>query len=108
MKFGHYSYDEYLHLIKSFHGRLAPGLVLGGFMVNLALKSLPDGDIFYAICETSDCLPTQCRSSPIVLSAMAGSLFSHLAALPLPFTKRAAEKVFAFASTWKKSNPAPN
>ncbi len=57
MKIGNYSYDEYLYLVKSFHGSLAPGLIIGGFMVNLALKSLPEGEFFDAICETPVCLP---------------------------------------------------
>lgn len=57
MKIGNYSYDEYVHLVKSFHGTLAPGLIIGGFMVDLALKSLPEGKFFDAICETPVCLP---------------------------------------------------
>ncbi|MFH1080101.1 MAG: FmdE family protein [Pseudomonadota bacterium] len=57
MKIGSYSYEEYVHLVKSFHGSLAPGLVIGGFIVDLALKNLPEGKFFDAICETSACLP---------------------------------------------------
>ena len=57
MKIGSYAYDEYVHLVKSFHGSLAPGLVIGGFIVDLALKNLPKGEFFDAICETSVCLP---------------------------------------------------
>jgi formylmethanofuran dehydrogenase subunit E len=52
-----YSYEEYLQLVKSFHGTLAPGLIIGGFMVDLALKHLPEGDLFDVICETRVCLP---------------------------------------------------
>ena len=36
-----YSYEEYLQLVKSFHGNLAPGLIIGGFIVDLAMKNLP-------------------------------------------------------------------
>jgi formylmethanofuran dehydrogenase subunit E len=54
---GSYSYEEYVHLVKSFHGNLAPGLIIGGFMVDLALRELPEGDFFDAICETCVCLP---------------------------------------------------
>jgi formylmethanofuran dehydrogenase subunit E len=54
---GEYSYDEYVHLVKSFHGSVAPGMVIGGFMVDLALRHRPEGDFFDAICETSACLP---------------------------------------------------
>jgi formylmethanofuran dehydrogenase subunit E len=57
MNIGTYSYEEYIHLVKSFHGSLAPGLVIGGFMVDLALKNLPEGEFFDAICETPVCLP---------------------------------------------------
>ncbi len=57
MNIGSYSYEEYVHLVKSFHGNLAPGLLVGGFIVDLALKRLPDGEFFDAICETPVCLP---------------------------------------------------
>lgn len=36
---------------------MAPGLIIGGFMVDLALKNLPEGELFDAICETPVCLP---------------------------------------------------
>ena len=49
MKIGSYSYDEYIHLVKSFHGSLAPGLIIGGFIVDTALKNLPPGEFFDAI-----------------------------------------------------------
>jgi len=52
-----YSYEEYLHLVKSFHGNLAPGLIIGGFMIDLAMKNLPEGEFFDAVCETPVCLP---------------------------------------------------
>jgi formylmethanofuran dehydrogenase subunit E len=52
-----YSYEEYLRLVKSFHGNLAPGLLIGGFMVDLAMKHLPEGEFFDAVCETPVCLP---------------------------------------------------
>lgn len=52
-----YSYEEYLHLVRSFHGNLVPGLIIGGFMVDLAMKHLPDGEFFDAVCETPVCLP---------------------------------------------------
>lgn len=52
-----YSYEEYLHLVKSFHGNLAPGLIIGGFIVDLAMKNLPEGEFFDALCETPVCLP---------------------------------------------------
>lgn len=57
MPIGTYSYDEYLHLVESFHGYTAPGVIIGGFMVDLARKHLPEGTLFYAISETNKCLP---------------------------------------------------
>lgn len=57
MNIGPYSIDDYLHLIKAFHGNLAPGLIIGGFMVDLAKKNLPDETLFDAISETGACLP---------------------------------------------------
>ncbi|MEN6438595.1 MAG: FmdE family protein [Syntrophobacter sp.] len=57
MKIGSYSYDDYLELVRSFHGNLAPGLVVGGFMVELALRNIPEGVLFDAVCETPKCLP---------------------------------------------------
>lgn len=53
---GH-TYDEYIEMIKAFHGHVAPGMVLGGFMVDLAYRNLPPGEFFDAICETRACLP---------------------------------------------------
>lgn len=54
---GVYSYEEYLRIVESFHGSVAPGLVVGGFMVDLAMKRMPGGILFDAICETTSCLP---------------------------------------------------
>ncbi len=54
---GPYSIDDYIHLIKSFHGNLAPGLIIGGFMVDMARAGLPEEVLFDAISETGTCLP---------------------------------------------------
>ena len=56
-KSGHYTPDEYLNLIKSFHGSVAPGLVIGRIMVEEARNRLPEEGFYDAICETSYCLP---------------------------------------------------
>ena len=53
---GH-TYDEYIEMVKAFHSHVAPGMVFGGFMVDLAYKNLPEGEFFDAICETTACLP---------------------------------------------------
>jgi len=56
-KIGPYTYEEYLDQVRRFHGHVAPGMVVGGFMVDLALKNLPEGEFFDALCETTKCLP---------------------------------------------------
>lgn len=50
-------YDEYIEMAKAFHGHVAPGMVFGGLMVELAHRNLPSGEFFDAICETRTCLP---------------------------------------------------
>jgi formylmethanofuran dehydrogenase subunit E len=57
MLIGPYTFDDYLSLVKNFHGNVAPGLVIGGFMVGEAMRRLPEGILFDAISETSACLP---------------------------------------------------
>jgi len=54
---GPYPFDEYVSRVKAFHGNVAPGLILGGFMVDLALRRIPRGVLFNAVCETPACLP---------------------------------------------------
>ncbi len=51
------SLEEYVEKVKAFHGYAAPGMILGGFMVDLALKHLPQDTLYDAICETQKCLP---------------------------------------------------
>jgi formylmethanofuran dehydrogenase subunit E len=43
--------------VEAFHGALAPGILVGGFMVDLAHRNLAPGTLFDAICETVECLP---------------------------------------------------
>ncbi|MFO7964210.1 MAG: FmdE family protein [Desulfobacterales bacterium] len=52
-----FTLDQYIEKIKDFHGHVAPGMVLGGFMVDLAYRHLPAGELFDAVCETRACLP---------------------------------------------------
>ncbi|MGC9964413.1 MAG: FmdE family protein [Syntrophobacteraceae bacterium] len=54
---GRYSYPEYLAAVKSFHGYDAPGLMMGGFMVNMAMRHMPGGVLYDAVSETRNCLP---------------------------------------------------
>lgn len=57
MNIDKYTYEEYSRIVTEFHGSAAPGLMIGGYMVDLALKNLPEGEFFDAICETPVCLP---------------------------------------------------
>jgi formylmethanofuran dehydrogenase subunit E len=52
-----YSFDEYLNIVSSFHGSPAPGVLIGGFMVDCAYRHLPEGGLYDVICETAKCLP---------------------------------------------------
>ncbi len=52
-----YSFDGYVDEVKKFHGNVAPGMVAGGFMVDLALSNLPEKGLFDAVSETRACIP---------------------------------------------------
>ena len=52
-----HTYDEFINMVKAFHGHIAPGMIVGGFMVDLAYRHLPEGEFFDALCETRACLP---------------------------------------------------
>jgi formylmethanofuran dehydrogenase subunit E len=52
-----YTFEEYVERVQSFHGFAAPGVIIGGFMIDLAYQCLPQGGFFDAICETERCLP---------------------------------------------------
>lgn len=54
---GPYSYEEFVQKATEFHGYPAPGLLIGGFMVNLALSHMDSGILLDAISETPACLP---------------------------------------------------
>jgi len=43
--------------IEWFHGSLAPGLLLGGFMVDVARELLPESVLYNAVVESPYCLP---------------------------------------------------
>jgi formylmethanofuran dehydrogenase subunit E len=52
-----YTFEEYLERVRSFHGFVAPGVVIGGFMVDLAYRHLPEDGLFNTVSETARCLP---------------------------------------------------
>ncbi len=57
MKIRSYTFEEFLECVQSFHGYAAPGVILGGVMVDLAYRNLPEKGLFDAVCETRRCLP---------------------------------------------------
>jgi formylmethanofuran dehydrogenase subunit E len=57
MNIRNYTFEEFLERAKEFHGYPAPGIVIGGFMVDLAYRHLPEEGLFDALCETPKCLP---------------------------------------------------
>jgi formylmethanofuran dehydrogenase subunit E len=52
-----YAFETFLEAVRRFHGHVAPGLVLGGKMVHVAMSGLPPGILYDALCETANCLP---------------------------------------------------
>jgi formylmethanofuran dehydrogenase subunit E len=52
-----YTIDQYIDKLTEFHGNLAPGLLVGGFMVDAAIKEMPPCEFFDVISETIQCLP---------------------------------------------------
>ncbi len=57
MNIGDYTFEEFKDIAARFHGYPAPGLLLGGYMVEQAKSLLPEGTIFDALVETKKCLP---------------------------------------------------
>ena len=52
-----YTFEEFVERVRAFHGFAAPGVLIGGFMVDLAYQHLPKEGLFDAISETPKCLP---------------------------------------------------
>jgi len=57
MNIGPYTFEEFKAKAAAFHGYPAPGLLIGGYMVELARRGLPEGTLFEAVVETPKCLP---------------------------------------------------
>ncbi len=51
------SIEDYFRAAEKMHGNLAPGLVIGGFMVDLARSKMGEQTMCDVIVETSACLP---------------------------------------------------
>ena len=52
-----YTVEQYIDKLADFHANLAPGVLVGGFMVDAAVRRMTAYAYFDAICETSLCLP---------------------------------------------------
>jgi formylmethanofuran dehydrogenase subunit E len=57
MNIRNYTFEEFVDRVKEFHGYAAPGVIIGGFMIDLAYRHLPEGGLLDALCETPKCLP---------------------------------------------------
>ncbi len=57
MNIGPHTFEEFKDIAATFHGYPAPGLLLGGYMVEHAKSLLPPDTIFDALVETNKCLP---------------------------------------------------
>ena len=53
---GRYTFEQFCEIVRGFHGSDAPGVLIGGFMVEAAKGSLPEGILYEALCETRLCL----------------------------------------------------
>lgn len=57
MNIGQYTFEEFKQRAREFHGYPAPGLLIGGYMVEAAKARLPEGTLFEAMVESGKCLP---------------------------------------------------
>jgi formylmethanofuran dehydrogenase subunit E len=57
MHIGPYTFQEFKDMAAAFHGYPAPGLLIGGYMVEMAKAALPPGILFEAVVESRKCLP---------------------------------------------------
>ena len=56
-RIGPYAWEEFLDRVNSFHHYAAPGVIVGGIMVGIAMEKIPEGVLYNAICETPSCIP---------------------------------------------------
>ena len=54
---GEHSFEEFIDMAAMFHNYPAPGLLVGGYMVEEAKRQIPKGVLYEAISETGWCLP---------------------------------------------------
>jgi formylmethanofuran dehydrogenase subunit E len=51
------SHNDFIEQAQSFHGKASPGLMIGSFMVKLAIHSIGHTERYHALCETAWSLP---------------------------------------------------
>ncbi len=56
-RMGPYTFEEYIEEVRKFHSYPAPGVILGGYMVERAKSEMPSGILYNAVSETPACLP---------------------------------------------------
>lgn len=54
---GNHTFDQFIEMATMFHNYPAPGLLIGGYMVEEAKRHIPEGTLYEAVSETSWCLP---------------------------------------------------
>lgn len=54
---GSHTFAEFIELATLFHNYPAPGLLIGGYMVEEARRHMPEGTLYEALSETAWCLP---------------------------------------------------
>lgn len=57
MNIGPHTFEEFKDMAAAFHGYPAPGLLIGGYMVEMAKAALPKSILFEAVVESRKCLP---------------------------------------------------
>lgn len=54
---GEWTHDQFVAKVLEFHGHAAPGVLIGGYMVEAARRALPRDILFDAVVESVQCLP---------------------------------------------------
>ena len=73
MSIGSRTHEEFMEEARAFHGYPAPGLIIGGYMVELAKRHIPEGVLYDAISRNGPLPPpTPCRCLHRARSATAG------------------------------------
>lgn len=57
MRIGPYTHEEFMEEARKFHGYPAPGIIIGGYMVELAKSHMSPSVLYDALSETGQCLP---------------------------------------------------